>query len=108
MQLILPRGTDRLMERGKMIIATAAVAGLTIGLIGSFAIADSSGSSYCDSIQQQIKANQSFNGSAACYPPGVIDVNISDKVDENTDLRCVCRIIDSSGNTQILPVAVSR
>lgn len=96
------------MEIGRVIIAAAAIVGLTIGLIGSFAVNDSSDSSYCNSIQQQIKANQSFNGSAACYPPGVIDVNVSDKVDENTDLRCVCRIIDSSGNIQILPVAVSR
>ena len=61
---------------------------------------------YCDSIEQQIQQNRSFNGSVACYPPGVLDVNVSDRIEENTELKCVCRIIDRSG-TRLFPVAVS-
>ncbi|PSG99421.1 MAG: hypothetical protein BRC29_04865 [Nanohaloarchaea archaeon SW_7_43_1] len=95
------------MKKRNLIVVGAAILGLLIGLVGSFHLNDEPDSRYCDSLQQQIKSNQSFDGSAACYPPGVIDVNISDKVDKNTDLRCVCRIISSSG-TRIVPVAVSK
>ncbi|PSH02350.1 MAG: hypothetical protein BRC26_01005 [Nanohaloarchaea archaeon QH_8_44_6] len=95
------------MKKQNLIVVSVAILGLLIGLTSSFHLKDEPDSTYCDSLQQQIKSNQSFNGSVACYPPGVIDVNISDKVDKNTNLRCVCRIISSSG-TQIFPIAVSK
>jgi hypothetical protein len=44
-------------------------------------------SSYCSSIEEDIRQNRSFNGSVACYPPGVLDANVSDRVEENTELR---------------------
>ena len=80
------------------------VIGLIIGLFLSGT--GQQGGAYCDSIEQQIQQNRSFNGSAACYPPGVLDVNVSDRIEENANIRCVCRIIDRSG-TRIFPVAVS-
>ncbi|MFT4892363.1 MAG: hypothetical protein ACI8Z7_000135 [Candidatus Nanohaloarchaea archaeon] len=89
------------------LIVLIGVLGLVVGLGASVLLQSQGGeSTYCNSIQQQIKANQSFTGSVACYPPGEMEVNVSDKVDENTELRCVCRIVDESG-ISIFPVAVS-
>ncbi|MFT4867935.1 MAG: hypothetical protein ACI9LV_000547 [Candidatus Nanohaloarchaea archaeon] len=91
----------------KAALTGLAVLGLIVGLGVSMVTWGSPGEdTYCNSIQNQIKANQSFSGSVACYPPGEMDVNVSDKVGENTEIRCVCRIIDESG-VSIFPVAVS-
>lgn len=46
---------------------------------------------YCKNVEEGIRQNQTFNGTISCYPPGVFEVNLSDKVEENTELRCVCR-----------------
>lgn len=82
---------------------------LFIGLIMGFAISSSleSNSTYCQEIENSLKINQSFNGSAACYEPGKINVNLSEKVRNNTDLKCVCRIIELSGNQRIFPITSS-
>lgn len=78
--------------------------GILIGLgLSSFMQSDDT---YCNSIEQQLKENRSFNGSIACYEPGTLDANVSDRVEENADLKCVCRIIDRSG-IRLFPVAVS-
>lgn len=61
---------------------------------------------YCESIEQKLHQNRSFNGSIGCYPPGVLDANVSERVRENAELKCVCRIIDRSG-IRLFPVAVS-
>jgi hypothetical protein len=89
-----------------VLLALIALTGILTGLVFSGVFLSDSGSSYCNSVEQQIKANQTFNGSVACYPPGVMDVNLSDRVSENTDHRCTCRIIDDSG-VRIFPIAES-
>lgn len=96
------------MNNKKLLLTATAIAGLLTGLIvsGIFQAGDND-STYCNSIEQEIKANQTFNGSVACYPPGVLDVNLSQRVEDSADLRCVCRIIDDSG-ARIYPVAESK
>lgn len=69
-------------------LVLVAVAGLAAGLL---AFQFTTGSSYCTEIEQGIQQNKSFNGSVACYPPGVLNVNVSDEVDDRTEIRCVCR-----------------
>jgi hypothetical protein len=80
------------------------VLGLLMGVSASAMMQQDS--SYCSSIEEDIRQNRSFNGSVACYPPGVLDANVSDRVEENTELRCVCRIIDRTG-IRLFPIAVS-
>lgn len=82
-----------------------AVAGIALGLGASF-LTQSSGNTYCQGIEKDLQQNRSFNGSIACYPPGVLNANVSEQVDENTEHRCTCRIIDRSG-VRLFPIAVS-
>lgn len=88
----------------KYLILIAAV-GISLGLGTSF-LTQSSGNSYCQDIEQDLQQNRSFNGSIACYSPGVLDANVSEQVDENTEHRCTCRIIDRSV-IRLFPIAVS-
>lgn len=95
------------MINKQVVAVLIALAGILTGLALSSAFMSGNGESdYCNSVEQQIKANQTFNGSVACYPPGVMDVNLSEKVSDNTDHRCTCRIIDDSG-IRIFPIVES-
>lgn len=78
-----------------------ALIGLSIGFSASYLTQEDP--SQCKDIEQQIKAEQKFNGSLSCYPPGVIDVNISDQVEESATLDCVCRKVNN-GNIQLFPI----
>lgn len=77
------------------------LAGMVIGLSASYL--NYSQSTQCGEIEQQIKQQQKFNGSLACYPPGVLEVNISDQVEEKAKLDCVCRKVNN-GNVQLFPI----
>lgn len=80
-----------------------AIAGLLTGFVaGSL----SKGESHCTDIEDEVRQQQNFSGSFACYRPGTFDADLSEKVDNSTDLKCVCRIIDDSGS-RLYPVAVS-
>ena len=85
-------------------LAIVGLAGLALGFFA--ADLTQQDGSYCGTIEQDLKENRSFNGSIACYPPGVLDANISDRVAEGADHRCTCRIIDRSG-IRLFPIAVS-
>lgn len=89
----------------KVLFVAAGIAGIVVGALMAGAVQQDS-TSYCQQIEQDLRDNRSFNGSIGCYPPGVLDANVSDRVEENADLRCVCRIIDRSG-IRLFPVAVS-
>lgn len=92
--------------RTSSLLILLAIAGFLLGIAVSSSY-QGQNTGYCTTVEQQIKANQSFSGSVGCYKPGKIEANISEKVEQNADLRCVCRIIDSSG-IRIFPVAFSR
>ncbi len=87
-------------------LAAMAAAGLLVGFM-AFSLTGPSDGAYCDRIEQDIRANQTFNGSIACYPPGVLNVNLSDKIEENTELKCVCRK-SFQDQIQYLPITVTR
>jgi hypothetical protein len=61
----------------------------------------------CEALEQEIRANQSFNGSLQCYPPGVIDVNLSGEIYERTEIQCMCRNV-YRGEERVFPVTRSR
>ena len=90
------------LDRNTVYIVVALL-GVFVGLGVSSVGGDES---YCNSIEQGIQENRSFNGSIGCYPPGVIDANLSDRVQNASELRCVCRVIDRNG-VRIFPVAMS-
>ncbi len=83
-------------------------AGLVVGVLLSVQSTPvDSVSGECEALEQEIKANQSFNGSLQCYPPGVIDVNLSEQIDQRTELQCVCRNV-YRGEERVFPVTRSR
>jgi hypothetical protein len=83
-------------------------AGLVVGVLLSVQSTPvDSVSGECEALEQEIKANQSFNGSLQCYPPGVIDVNLSAQIDQRTELQCVCRNV-YRGEERVFPVTRSR
>ncbi len=69
-------------------ILLMAVAGIAFGFV--LATLPGSPEQECKEIGEAIRANQSFPGSVACYPPGVLDANITAQVND-TELKCVCR-----------------
>jgi hypothetical protein len=95
------------MDRKTVLLVIIGLAGVLTGVVLSGALQDDDSNNYCNSVEQQIKSNQSFNGSVACYPPGVIEANVSDDIQNRTDLRCVCRIIDDSG-ISLYPIVTSQ
>lgn len=90
--------------RTELIYTALGIAGILTGFMLAGTVQNDS--SYCQSMEQQIEQERNFTGSIGCYPPGVLDVNVSDRVEENAELKCVCRIIDRSG-TRLFPIAVS-
>ncbi|MFB6241379.1 MAG: hypothetical protein ABEJ36_01080 [Candidatus Nanosalina sp.] len=90
----------------KQFLALMAAAGLFAGFL-AFNLTGNGEDTYCQRIEQDIQANQTFNGSVACYPPGVLKVNLSEKVEQNTELRCVCRK-SHRGDIQYFPITVTQ
>lgn len=102
----------RPMDDRKFLVLMA-LAGILVGL-GAYQMAqqsnvDPEGKSYCTALGNQLQENGSFNGTVNCYPPGVLNVedNISESVEDNTELQCVCRNT-YQGNEHIFAVRKSR
>lgn len=77
------------------------------GLIAGFMAFQFTGTDYCEEVEAGVKANATFNGSLSCYPPGVVEVNLSEKVENTSDVRCVC-IQSFRGRENIFTVTFSR
>jgi hypothetical protein len=94
-------------------LAIMGVIGLLIGLGGYQLAQQPSGSDeqaqYCSRVGESLQVNGSFNGTVNCYPPGVLNVkaNLSDNVENQTDLQCVCRNT-YKGNENIFSIRKSR
>lgn len=93
------------MNRNKAIILTSVflLAIVTGVIISDFLKQDT----YCKDIEEQISSQQNFTGTVACYPPGVIEVNLSESVENETQLRCVCRKVND-GVVELFPITVSK
>lgn len=79
------------MNREYIVILGALVVGLSVGFAAVLLLPPGEKTGECGKIEKGINQNKSFNGSVACYPPGVLKVNLSEKVEENTEVQCVCR-----------------
>lgn len=87
----------------KTVIASAAVLGILAGIAGSFVFMDTS-PTYCEKIEKEIRNNQSFNGTVACFEPGAFNATLPESISNKTDLRCVCRK-SYQGNVQWFNIA---
>lgn len=83
------------------IIALTALTGIVIGLIAAYTV--TADERHCNEMEQEIRLGQTFDGTVACYPPGDIDFNISEDLDERTDTECVCRMVRDN-EVRIFPI----
>lgn len=95
------------MDKQKKIISfvVVAVLGVSIGFGVSMSM-NQDQESYCDSIESQVMEERNISGTLACFEPGLIEINQSEKVENNSELRCVCRH-EYRGFEQIIPISVS-
>lgn len=76
--------------------------GLSIGYSSHVLTQDNN--SYCKGLEGDIETQKDFEGSVKCYKPSEVPVNVSEKVEENAELECVCKIVQN-GSIKVLPVA---
>ena len=79
-------------------VAAAIFLGLLVGVSASHMMPEKE--SECQRTEEAIVEEGNVSGAVACFPPGVLDVNQSEQIDEGSDLECVCRR-SYMGNVQI-------
>ncbi len=90
------------MKREKAILI-ATVSGIFFGLIISSTIKNPQ--TECEKTEQTIRENSNLSGALACFPPGVIQYNATEEVDQRSELECICR---RSLNGQVQLFAINR
>lgn len=88
------------------LILLACILGLSLGLAVSQNFGSNDTGAYCDNIESQVMQKKNFSGNLACFPPGIVQVNLSEEIRNNSELRCVCRH-EYKGVEQIIPVSFS-
>jgi hypothetical protein len=90
------------MRIKNLLIVLAVTVGLSIGYAASFSL---DGENKCEKTEKTIKQKSNISGAYACFEPGVIEVNLSERVEENAQLECVCR---RSINGNVVLEAITR
>lgn len=86
------------MEKKILVFAAAVLLGLSVGAISS-ATLDKDTKSQCERAEDAIKNQSDLSGAIACFEPGVVDVNLTEEVEEGAELECVCRR-SNNGNVE--------
>lgn len=84
----------------------ACIVGLSTGMAAAQSFQSDQEASYCDRIESEVIEDRNFSGNLACFPPGLVQVNLSEEVENNSELRCVCRH-EYRGVEQIIPISFS-
>lgn len=71
------------------ILVSAAILGLVLGSATSEL--QKPKESYCDKTENAIRQNTSLEGAIACFEPGTVDFNLTEEVEQGSNLKCVCR-----------------
>lgn len=69
----------------------AGVLGLAVGLAAFLLVQADESRNYCQKVEHGIKENQSFKGIVNCYSPASEDSNSTGAVENQTELKCICR-----------------
>lgn len=99
---------DRIGGKKIAVVFLSVVLGLSFGFAVSQSMETESQDkeSYCNSIESQVMEERNISGTLACFEPGLVQVNLSEKVKNNSELRCVCRQ-EYGDLEQIIPISVS-
>lgn len=87
----------------RFLILVAVIAGFSLGITASSL--SQPRETKCEKTEQTIRENSNLSGALACFPPGVIDYNATEEVEEGAELECVCR---RSVNAQVQLFAINR
>lgn len=92
----------------KEIMIAALIAGLVVGGASAKLLENDTEqkAGYCESLEQNIQQNQSFEGTVDCFTPDQIETDLPDRVNQSADLKCVCRK-SYQGNVRWMNIAVS-
>lgn len=97
----------KFMEKKLHLFVATALVGLLIGFGSSTMVGSAeTEKSYCDRIESQVMEERNISGTLACFPPGIVQVNLSEDVEKNSELKCVCRQ-SYRGFVQMIPISVS-
>lgn len=88
------------------VVILASILGLLVGVVTANVTDQKKSQSYCNSIESQVIQDKNISGTLACFEPGLVQVNLSEKVEKNSELRCVCRQ-EYEDIEQIIPISVS-
>lgn len=78
------------MDKKNSLVIIAIVSGLLIGASASSKVHKDS-ESKCEKVEEAMIQASNFSGAVACFPPGVVDVDLSDFIENKTNTECVCR-----------------
>lgn len=92
--------------RKPVAVLLACALGLSLGLASSQTLKTQQDTGYCENIESQVVEKRNFSGNLACFPPEIARVNLSEEVENNSELRCVCRH-EHNGIEQIIPISFS-
>jgi len=80
-----------MLDRRALAVA-AALIGIFLGGAISYGINldDQRAQAYCGQIEQGIQENMT-EGFVNCFPPGQYQVNLSERVEQGSEVECICR-----------------
>lgn len=96
------------MERKKVFTVAAAVTGILLGGAVAYGINinEHQARNYCGDVEESMEGNMS-EGFVNCFPPQGYELNLSDEVEEGSNIECVCRK-KSNGILQTITLARSK
>ena len=92
------------MDKNLAIISVALI-GLLVGFMAS--VNFDSSKAQCEKTEDEIRGETDVSGALACFEPGIISVNRSERVEEGSNLECVCRQ-SFEGNVWIFAINKAR
>lgn len=90
-----------MMDGKKILVVAAVFSGLAIGAVASMSFDTRD---KCEKTEQAIRDESNISGALACFQPGTIEVNLSERVEEGAELECVCRR-SINGTVQLWPIS---
>lgn len=88
----------------RVFIASMIALGLLTGLVTANIMVEDERE--CRTMEDDIRAEQNFDGTVSCSPPGSEDIDISEELEDRTEMKCLCRMTYHD-STRLWPIVTS-
>lgn len=88
----------------RILLLVSIALGLVSGLLVFSLLQDEAEDSFCKGLEEQVRENQSFNGTVACFEPSESGFDLPEEIRDRADIRCVCRLVQN-GEIRYIPTA---